>query len=405
MKVLHVLYQSLPQISGSSIRSRDILMSQKEVGIDVLAITSPFQPASLKNTTIDYINDIKYIRTSKASETKISDQQKPFFQRFFRFLLIFSFTIKLYKVVKKEQPDILHAHAMFFCGLPSIFVGKLLKKPVVYEFRSLWMKNKSNNLNKSKFKSFIEKILLNIEVFTLNKANCAIAINDNLKDFLINNGVKNNIVVIPNAVNTTLVNNLKNKIENIKREEVVFGYIGTITHYEGIPFLVKTFQELFQEDLKIKLLIYGTGIDLNKVITQINKQKNNNIQYMGVVNPLDIYKAFSKIDVIINPRLKSKLTDSVTPLKPLEAMAYQKIVIGSDVGGIKELVKDNYNGFLFKSNDTNDLKQVIKKVISLNKNKKEIIINNSLKFVLEQKSWLNNANIYKKIYSKILLKV
>ena len=52
MKVLHVLYQSLPQVSGSSIRSRDIMLSQKEVGIEVLAITAPFQNCIRKMVVI-----------------------------------------------------------------------------------------------------------------------------------------------------------------------------------------------------------------------------------------------------------------------------------------------------------------------------------------------------------------
>ncbi len=65
MKILHVLYQSLPQVSGSSIRSRDIMLSQQEIGLNVIAITAPFQNSTNQNAVYDSIDGIKYIRTSK----------------------------------------------------------------------------------------------------------------------------------------------------------------------------------------------------------------------------------------------------------------------------------------------------------------------------------------------------
>ena len=84
MKVLHVLYQSLPQVSGSSIRSRDIMMSQKEKGLHVMAITSPFQD-SIIGDAFDSIHDITYYRTSKTDINSISDQQKSIFTRIGKF--------------------------------------------------------------------------------------------------------------------------------------------------------------------------------------------------------------------------------------------------------------------------------------------------------------------------------
>lgn len=91
MKVLHILYQSLPQVSGSSIRSRDILMSQKEVGLEVVAISSPFQIGS---KFIEYFNDIKYYRTKINNIDSISDSRKSLFKRILRLFQIVSFTKK-----------------------------------------------------------------------------------------------------------------------------------------------------------------------------------------------------------------------------------------------------------------------------------------------------------------------
>lgn len=398
MKILHILYQSLPQVSGSSIRSRDILLSQKEIGLDVITVTSPFQN-SIANDKIDVINGIKYIRTSKSSLNSISDTDKNIFKRILRLFVIIPFTYKLYYIIKNEKPDIIHAHAMFFCGIPSIIIGKIRKIPVVYEFRSLWMQTENK---KSKLNQAVKNLLLKIEIFTMNKADFIISLNKNLKTILIKKGVKkNNHIFINNAINTTLIAKLKKKTKVKTRKELIFGYIGTITHYEGLPFLIEVFQELSDLGIKNKLLIYGNGIYLDNILNQINKRKDiNSIIYKGSIAPSKINEAFNEIDIIINPRLKSELTDSVTPLKPLEAMAYEKLVIGSDVGGIKELIKNNVNGFLFKAEDKKDLIKRIKEIINLNKKEKERILNSSLEYVVKSKSWINNAKQYKNIYLK-----
>ena len=66
-------------------------------------------------------------------------------------------------------------------------------------------------------------------------------------------------------------------------------------------------------------------------------------------NQTQISEVYSTIDVVINPRISNYLTNSVTPLKPLEAMAYKKLVLASDVGGMKELIEHNKTGYIFKS--------------------------------------------------------
>ncbi|PKA82912.1 glycosyltransferase involved in cell wall biosynthesis [Ulvibacter sp. MAR_2010_11] len=400
MKVLHILYQSLPQISGSSIRSRDILMSQKEIGIEVVAITSPFQ-ARLSNNGEDWIDGIRYLRTSKRQENAISDLKSRFFARLWKFFSIITFTQKLYITVKKENPDILHAHAMFFCGLPAIFVGKITKTPVVYEFRSLWMFQKANK-RKRRIDKIIENLLLKIELITLQNANHAVLLNENLKEFLADKtktSVKS--TVINNAINTTLIDKLKRNQQSY-RQKLVFGYIGTITSYEGIEFLVETFQELHDEGFSNELLLFGKGVNVESVKSKILQRSNiNTIHFLGPVAPEDINSAFDQVDVIINPRLSTPLTNSVTPLKPLEAMAFEKLFIGSDVGGIKELITHN-NGFLFKSEDKEDLKKVIKMTIGLSLKERRQHIESAFIFVKANKSWLVNAENYSQIYKSLI---
>ncbi|MDB9858175.1 glycosyltransferase [Flavobacteriaceae bacterium] len=401
MKVLHVLYQSLPQVSGSSIRSRDIMLSQKEVGIEVLAITAPFQN-SISKKGLDIIDDITYIRTSQNTKNSITDLRKGVLQRIYRVFSILIFSQKLFSTIKKEKPDVLHAHAMFFCAIPSLVLGKVFNIPVVYEFRSLWMYQKTNSRNKGFINKKIEIFLIHVEIFCLKKAAHAVILNENLKEFIFsktNKPFKNTI--INNAVNTSLIEKLKASITPISRKDFVFGYVGTITEYEGLEFLIQTFQELYDDGFKHKLIIYGKGVNKQSVQDQIIARSDiNTISYKGAIAPSEVYKAFSEIDVIINPRLNTPKTNSVTPLKPLEAMAYEKLFIGSDVRGIKEIVPQG-TGFLFSSENKNDLKKVVKKVASLSPQDRNHHKKEALAFVVSHKSWLQNAAKYKEIYTTL----
>ena len=149
--------------------------------------------------------------------------------------------------------------------------------------------------------------------------------------------------------------------------------------------------------IKNKLLIFGDGIELEKLKKLANG--NNNIEFKGKVLSDGISKAYAQVDVIINPRRKSYLTDTVTPLKPLEAMAYKKLVLVSDVGGMKELVKNEFNGIVFNSDSYKEIKNVIIDII--NRNDLDKIIENGYVYIKEERSWKINAKKYYSIYENL----
>lgn len=399
MKVLHILYQSLPQISGSSIRSRDILMSQKEIGLEPVAVTSPFQ---IGDEPQESINGITYFRTSIGRKDSISDKQKPFLQRIKRLVDILPFYLKVKRIINKENPHVLHAHAMFFCGLPAIFLAKKFNIPVVYEVRSLWMLKKSNE-EKRYWDGFLEKLLLKIELIVIKRVDLVIAINENLKQELINQGVNGKTIsVVNNAVNTSLINQLMNnvQVESSNTSQMNFGYIGTLTPHEGLDFLIDVFSDFNSKYPNTQLFIYGTGIERDQLVTL--SKKCSKIHVLGAVKPEEIPKAFANIDVIVNPRYKNKLTDSVTPLKPLEAMAYNKLFIGSDVGGIKELVTHEENGLLFKAGDYQGLMNVLERGMLLKSEERNLIIERAKEYVITNKSWKSNAKKYAQLYQDLI---
>ena len=127
-------------------------------------------------------------------------------------------------------------------------------------------------------------------------------------------------------------------------------------------------QLLIKERTDIKLLMIGDGPEYQKINDLVfSNGLSEYIILTGKISHQEILSYYSIIDVFIYPRRKIRLTDLVTPLKPLEAMAMEKIVIGSDVGGLKELILHNTNGLIFEAGDIEDL---MNKVLSVLVNKK-----------------------------------
>jgi glycogen(starch) synthase len=406
LNVVHVLYQSIPNISGSSTRSYDIVSSQIKIGLKPTILTSPFQQG--KNVMYGYeiIEGVNYYRTYNNNKNQeVSETGNKFIKRIFKLFSVFGFYSKIKKVALENKADIIHSHAMFFCGIPSFFVARKLNIPHVYEVRSLWEERKKDANSKSLFVKLEYKVLRFLETYTMKKSNHVIAINENLRLDIIKRGINpKKISVIPNAVNIDFIESQKTKKndKSINDSSFVIGYIGSISPIEGLDNLVKVVKRLNAKNNDIKLFIYGSGKE--DEITKLRGviSEDNNIQLKGSIVRADIYKAYNEVSIIVNPRVKSKLTDSVTPLKPLEAMGFEKIVIASDVGGMKELIENNKTGFLYPSEDIQALEDVIEKVHKLKENDLLEIKSNALKYVREHRSWDANAKLYYSIYRKLI---
>lgn len=399
MKVLHILYQSHPNISGSSTRTRDILTNQKNINLIPVAVTSPFQKGVETNNGVEEIFGVKHYRTYSGNQNEeVKEDRNNIIIKMKKFFRILSFKKEILKVVNKEEPLVLHAHAMFFCAYPAIRIGKKLKLPVIYEIRSLWEERRMDSAPNNILRKIEYRILKYIETYCMKKATQIIAINENLKQDIIKRGISaEKISVVGNAVDIEFIEQQKKKILQEKRDKLSFGYVGSISPIEGLPYLIQLFKNKF---LNNQLIIYGKGkeSEIENLKQLINGVKN--IQYRGVIDRNEVYKAYENIDVIVNPRVKLKITDAVTPLKPLEAMALGKIVIASDVGGMKELIENDKTGFLFEADNINSLEKCILKVIKLSEEETQNIIDQAIKLIHTERIWLINVKKYKNLYKK-----
>ena len=96
-----------------------------------------------------------------------------------------------------------------------------------------------------------------------------------------------------------------------------------------------------------------------------------------------------------------RLTELVTPLKPLEAMAQGRMFVASDVGGHRELVRDGETGFLFRAGDAQALAQSMGNVLA-RRGEWQGIREQARRFVEVERTWSSSVARYAEVYRRAL---
>ena len=390
MKVLHILYQSKPNISGSSTRSQSILVNQKKKGLIPFAISSPAQQATstLNNNGYELIDGIEFFRTNIFSVSSVGKRSSTI-DKAKKIIAFPYFLIKLLLVCYKKKPECIHAHAMFYCGLAGLIASHCFKIPLVYEIRSIWYENSN-----AKHPSFLLQIAKFLEKFVIVRSNAVVAISSGIKGEY--KKIRNNILIIRNGVDCELiVKPLPNK--KIKK----FAYIGSLIELEGLYGIVEAFAELKKKGYNYEFHIYGDG-PLSKSLTEFAGECNSPSFVHGKVENDKINKCYSEIDCIINFRNDEKVARLVTPLKPLEAILFGKPLICSSVSGYREILGgDCYAHFVTPGHLTELIERII--YVADDKNIKDIVDTTRLAqdFIQRERAWSSNIVKYCQIYREV----
>jgi PEP-CTERM/exosortase A-associated glycosyltransferase len=402
MKVLHILFHSVPVTTGYSLRSKYVLKNIKNNGFaKIIALTSPFQNQTINENKIDYIDGIEYYRINK---------KKGFiFNNMFYYML--QIIKKLIVINKKEEIDAFHVHSPWIIALPCILVGKILNIPVIYEVRGVW-EDTDVALGKKSEKDLKYRLIRKLETWCMKNATQIVAISKKLKEDIISRGIDTSkITHIPNGVDTSVFS--KSLISNeqvkslkdffgIKENEIVIGYISSIRKLEGIQYLIEAAKYIKQKNIRFKMIIVGDGDYLSSLKIQAKTLGfSNEIIFVGKVNHNEIINYYGLIDIFVVPRIKSKVNELVTPLKPYEALAMGKVLVVSNVGGLKEIITNNKTGVIFESENAEDLSNKICYLIEDNELREKLSRNGEAN-ARHNFEWSVISQKYKGVYRKIM---
>lgn len=352
MKVLHVLDISMPKLAGYTTRSYHLVNNQKKLGMHPVVLTS--ERFGSTNTTQEKIDGITYYRT-------------PVKNSFIRKLPLVAeldevkcLQLRIAEVVEEEGVDIIHAHSPSLLGAASIPVCKKNGIPLVYEIRAFW---EDAAVDRGAFKEGGFKYLLRRfhETQVTKKSSAVIAICEGIRnDFVVRGIADDKIYIVRNGVDCNIFKpvipdvDLKNKLN--LQDKIILGFIGSFFNFEGLQDLIIAMEKIVAKNNKIVLLLVGKGqMDACLRDLTVKLGLEQNIFFAGQVSHDHVNNYYSIIDILVYPRIKKRITELVTPLKPLEAMAMEKPVLMSDVGGLKELADVDGVATFYKAGDIDDL--------------------------------------------------
>jgi PEP-CTERM/exosortase A-associated glycosyltransferase len=310
-------------------------------------------------------------------------------------------------LAKKLQPDIIHAHSPVLDAVPAIRVGRKLGIPVVYEIRAFW-EDAAVDHGSTQEGSLRYKLTRALETWAVKNADAVTVICEGLRKDLAARGIPaNKITVIPNAVDVEQFEmggkpDLALKMKLGLGTSRVLGFIGSFYAYEGLDLLIAALPSILKQMPDVKVLLVGGGPQDAALKRQVmTLDLMDRVIFTGRVPHADVNRYYDLVDVLVYPRHPMRLTELVTPLKPLEAMAQGRLMVASDVGGHKELIQDGKTGVLFHAGNAGDLAS---KVVGLLKYEEgwERMKKNGRQFVETERNWAASVARYRSVYGGLV---
>ncbi|MEY4720636.1 MAG: hypothetical protein RIQ46_361 [Pseudomonadota bacterium] len=395
-RVLHVLDHSLPLHSGYTFRTRAILKAQQGMGMEVRGITGLRHAG--KGPDPEEADGILFHRTPGVASG-------PAGLREWREIARLADAIEA--VCREWRPDVLHAHSPALCGQAALRAGKRLGIPVVYEIRAFWEDAAVGNGTGSEG-SLKYRLTRALEDNVVARAGAVVTICRGLKDDLVARGTDPaRITIMPNGVDLALFGTPAPRDAALAAQlglgdGPVIGFIGSFYDYEGLDDLVAAMPHLLARVPDARLLLVGGGPVEAAVRAQAEASTARDaIRFVGRVPHDEVERYYALVDVMAYPRKQSRLTDLVTPLKPLEAMAQGKLVAASDVGGHRELMTDGQTGVLFAPDDPAACADSLARLLA-GRDGWEAMRAAGRAHVETRHDWAANARRYQSVYQTLL---
>lgn len=399
MRVLHVLDHSPPLQSGYVYRTAAIVSEQNARGWQTVQLTSNKHGPATQETEL--VDGTAYHRTLP---TGGAWSRLPVLREV---ATITSLTRRIQEVVARERPDILHAHSPCLNGLAALRAGRRCGIPVVYELRASW-EDAAVDHGTTREGSARYRASRALETYVLRKVDAIVTLCEGLRGDIVSRGLEGSrITVVPNGVDLSRFRTAGAPDVNLRRElglgnETVIGFIGSFYAYEGIELLLDALPAILARHPAVRVLLVGGGYQEERLRrSSARPQLRGRVIMTGRVPHAEVDRYYSLVDVLVYPRRSMRLTELVTPLKPLEAMAQGKLVVASDVGGMRELVEDGVTGSLFRAGDAASLAETVCALLDQRESWPERR-RKAREFVERERDWRSIVAGYEDVYASVL---
>jgi glycosyltransferase involved in cell wall biosynthesis len=405
-RVLNVLAFSLPYSSvGYATRSHGLAIGIQHAGWDIRPYTRPCFPydskPGLEGQTMpeqDEIDGITYRRLFDFDRTGMNEVK-----------YLHAAIACLVRVIEKEQPEVVHAASNYATALPAMIAARRLGVPFVYEMRGFWEVTRSSrdeafeHTPKYRFMHLFDGLVA-------RHADRVITITTAMKEELLARGVPADKISIafnsvdptrfaPRAPNRALADKL-----GLPDAVPVIGYVGSFVDYEGLDDLITATAGLKQAGRDFRLLLVGDGAEFEAIRAQVQSLAlDDKVILTGRVPHEEVEDYYSLVDIAPFPRKPWRVCELVSPLKPFEAMALEKVVVVSSTRALKEIVDHERTGLVFEKGNVDSLREVLdllirqpEKRVNLGKTARE--------WIVRERSWDVAGQAVAKCYRHICLR-
>lgn len=270
---------------------------------------------------------------------------------------------------RRTRPELIQAASNHLTALPALMAARRVGIPFVYEVRGFWELTGASN-NPAWETSERYKLAVSLETLVAREADHVLAITQQVADELVKRGVPGEkISLAPNAVDPKALVPLPKDMNyaakrSIRTDVPIIGFAGSVVPYEGLETLLEASQQLADRGVDHQVVIAGSGSASKKLKAMRDAMKLRTVTFLGRVPNQEIPRLLSTFDIMPCPRISEKVTELVSPLKPLEAFSASKAVILSDVAPHKDIAGTNQErALLFEANDAEDLANNLQRLV------------------------------------------
>ena len=332
MRVLHVFDHGAPQRSGYAARSAEIIRSQLAGGLIPAAVTS----ARDRTGASDTLYNVPCFRTPRHAD---SGRNTP--AALLRDGAALRRTVR--RAIAAHAPEIIHVHSPALNFFPAYGLGV----PVVYEVRAFW-EDAAVADGRVREDGLRYRLSRALETAACRRAAGVFTICNGLRENLLRRGISaERITIALNAVDPlpvpAQVPEELVEARAILQGKTVLGFFGSFYDYEGLDLL---FEALPMLPPDTALLVIGQGPVAEALYPAAALLGGDRVQLLRPLPREVMRAAYDLCDLMVFPRRRCRLTDTVTPLKIPEAMCMGVPVAAGNVGGHRELIREGETGFL-----------------------------------------------------------
>jgi glycosyltransferase involved in cell wall biosynthesis len=310
------------------------------------------------------------------------------------------------EAIRRENPAIVHAASNYVTALPALIAARRAGLPFVYEVRGFWEITRTSRDAEFRHTAKFRTMKL-FESALTSAADHIITLTLGMRDELVGEGVPaDKISIAFNGVDSSLFQP-HGRDEKLAAElaigpgTTVIGYVGSFLDYEGLDDLLAAAAQLKNAGRKFKLLMVGDGAaapDLRRLAVTLGLE--DIVVFTGRVPREEVQAYYSLIDIAPFPRKPWNVCELVSPLKPFEAMALEKLIIAADTKALSESITDGENGLLFRKGDVASLTETLARAFE--PDLRQRLCRQARPWAMQHRTWDAAGRICGQVYTQLL---